>query len=90
MSQKQKKVHCLVLTDSGHTVHCEVLAGNGQTLKDSSEYTDTEETTVQCGVLSGSGQNLEDSSGHSDTETKDGTVSGTDRQWTECRRQQWT
>jgi len=54
VSQKQQKVHCVVLTDSGQTVQCEVLAGIGQTLEDSSGYTDTEETTVHCEVLSGS------------------------------------
>jgi len=46
--------------------------------------------TVQCEVLTGSGQTLEDSSRHITTEPTDGKVSGTIRQWTECRRQRWT
>jgi len=46
--------------------------------------------TVGCEVLTESGQAVEDSSGHSDTEQTDGTVSGTDRQWTDCRRQKRT
>jgi len=46
--------------------------------------------TVQCEVLTDSGQNVEGSSGHSNTEPTDGIVWGTDRQWTDCRRPQWT
>jgi hypothetical protein len=46
--------------------------------------------TVQCEELTDSGQKVEHSSGHSDPESRDGTVRDTDRQWTDCRRQQWT
>ena len=41
-------------------------------------------------VLRDSGQNVEDSSGGSDKEPSDVTVCVTDRQWTDCRKQQWT
>jgi len=43
---------------------------------------------VRCNVLAESGQNVEDWSVHSGTEETDGTVLGTERQWTDCRRQQ--
>jgi len=36
-----------------------------------------------------SGQTLEEGSGHSDAEQTGGTVRGTDRQWTDSRRQQF-
>jgi len=45
---------------------------------------------VQCEVLTDSGVSVEDSSGHSDTESTDGTLWGTDRLWTDSRRQHWT
>ena len=41
-------------------------------------------------VLTDSGQTVVDSSGRSDTKPRDGKVWGTDRQWTDCRREQWT
>jgi hypothetical protein len=44
---------------------------------------------MECEVLKESGQTVEDSSGHSGTEPTDCKVRGTDREWTECRRQQW-
>ena len=69
-------MECEVLTDSGQSLQCEVLTNSGQ--------------SVQCEVFTDSEQTVEDSSGHSDTEPTDGTVYGTDRQWTDCRRQQWT
>jgi len=47
------------------------------------------QVTVQCELLTDSGQNVEDSSGHSGKEPSDGTVCVTDRQWTDCRKQQW-
>ena len=46
--------------------------------------------TVQCQVLTDIGQTVEGNSGHSATEQTDGILRGTDRQWTDCKRQQWT
>jgi hypothetical protein len=45
---------------------------------------------VECEVLTDSGQTVENSIGQSDTELTDGALEGTDRQWTDRRRQQWT
>jgi len=45
--------------------------------------------TVQCDVLKDSGRTVEDISGHSETEPMDFTVEGTDRHWTDYRRQLW-
>jgi len=46
--------------------------------------------TVHCKLLTDSGQTVEDSTGHSDTSSVDCKLLGTDRQWTECRKEQWT
>ena len=45
--------------------------------------------TVHSEVLTDIGITVKDSSGHSDTESTEGTLSGTDRQWNNCGRQQW-
>ena len=44
--------------------------------------------TVRCEVLTDSGENIETCTGHNDTEETEGTMSGTNRQWREWRRQQ--
>ena len=41
--------------------------------------------TVECKVVTEDGQTLEGTSDHSGTELRDGTVQGTDRQWTDCK-----
>jgi len=45
---------------------------------------------VQCVLLTYSGQTVQDTSGCSDTEPTDGTVGGTERQWADYIRHQWT
>jgi hypothetical protein len=55
-----------------------------------------ESKQMECDVLTdswqtveeSSWQNVEESSGHSDPEPTDVKVGGTDRKWTQCRRQQ--
>jgi hypothetical protein len=49
-----------------------------------------DQQTLECELLADIGQTVEDSNGHSGTEPTDATVSGTYRQWTGSRRQQWT
>jgi len=44
--------------------------------------------TVLCEVLTNIGQTVKDSSGHNDTKPSDGTVLGTERHWSDCRREQ--
>jgi hypothetical protein len=43
-----------------------------------------------CDELTGYEQTLEVSFGNSGAETTDGTLIGTDRHWTDFRREQWT
>jgi len=81
VTQNQKTVQCKVLTgsgrnvedSSGYTVQCELLKDSGQ--------------TVECDVVAGSGQTVEDDSRQCNTQPTEFKVLGTDRQWTDCRRQ---
>ena len=68
----------------------EVLTDSGHTVEDSSGHSDTEPTDRKSEVLTDSGHTVEDSSGHSETEQTEGKMRGTDRQWTDCRKEQWS
>ena len=61
----------------------------GLLLQQGNEQSDDSQQ-MECEVLTDSGQTVEDSSGHSGTEPTDCKVRGNDREWTDCRRQQWT
>ena len=58
------------------SVECEVLTDNLE--------------SVDCEVLTDSRESIEDGVGHSNTRPTYDAMSGTDRQWTDHRKQQWT
>jgi hypothetical protein len=72
------------------TVQYEVLRDSGQTIEDIIGNNGIEQGSVQSELLIESGQTVENSSGQSGTEPRDSIFWGTDRHWTDCRRQQWT
>jgi len=86
-----------IVTHKQKMVQCEVLTENGQNVEDNSRqnvqkiviHGDTEPTELNCEVLTDIGKNVQDSNGHSDTEPTDSKVWSTERQWTDCRKQQW-